>query len=88
MSAGWQRDVLERAREQLAPVVFAYLMQGAREGVSAADAGWGGVRFAPHVLRDVTDIDVGADLLATVGVGACSCCHAVQRKNAEEKKMA
>ena len=65
MSAGWQRDVVERAREQLAPEVFAYLVQGAREGVSAAEAGWDRVRLAPHVLRDVTDVDVGADLLGT-----------------------
>ena len=65
MSAGWQRDVVERARERLSPEVFAYLVQGAREGVSAAEAGWEGVRLAPHVLRDVTDVDVGADLLGT-----------------------
>ena len=41
VSAGWQRDVVERAREQLSPEVFAYLVQGAREGVSAAEAGLG-----------------------------------------------
>ena len=69
MSAGWQHEIVERAREKLAPEVFAYLVQGAREGVSAAEAGWGRVRLAPHVLRDVTDIDVGTDLLGT-GFGA------------------
>ncbi len=42
-----------------------YLVDGAGEGTSAAEAGWSDVRFAPHVLRDVTTVDLEADLLGT-----------------------
>ena len=30
----------------------------------------------------------GCDFVTAAGGGACSCCHAVHRKNAEEKKIA
>jgi len=63
--AGWQRAVVERARERLDPALFAYVTQGAGAGMSAAEAGWDHVRFAPHVLRDVTWLDLASDLLGT-----------------------
>ena len=46
-------------------VLRSYLVAGAGDGVSAAEAGWADVRFAPHVLRDVTTVDLAADLLGT-----------------------
>lgn len=63
--ARWQDDLVERARESLRPELFGYLTQGARDGVSAAEAAsaWARFRFTPHVLRDVTTIDTVATLL-------------------------
>lgn len=51
--------------DTLPPEVLEYVRQGAREGVTAAEAtaAWRAVRFLPHVLRDVTQIDLGVDLL-------------------------
>ena len=64
---GWQEQVEDVARATLPPVVFDYLTQGARDGVTAAEAeSWAEVRFAPHVLRDVTDVDLSGTLLGTV----------------------
>ncbi|MGI8900281.1 MAG: alpha-hydroxy acid oxidase [Nocardioides sp.] len=69
-SARWQAEIEERARRRLPAPVFEYLTQGAREGVTAAEAArWGDVRFAPHVLRDVTGVDLATDLVGSaVGV--------------------
>ncbi|HYO40324.1 MAG TPA: alpha-hydroxy acid oxidase [Nocardioidaceae bacterium] len=57
----------ERAAEVLPEPVFRYLCQGAREGVSAAEAtaAWDRFRFTPRVLRDVTDVRTGTSLLGT-----------------------
>lgn len=67
MRERWLDGVEARARDSLPAAVYRYLMQGAREGVSAAEAvsSWQSVRFVPHVLRDVTDVDTSTTLLGT-----------------------
>ena len=49
----WLATLEERAREVLPAPVLDYLVQGARESVTAAEAtdAWRSVRFHPHVLR-------------------------------------
>jgi len=69
-------DGLEHDAELALPApVFRYFRQGAREGrtSSEARAAWRRHRFAPHVLRDVTEVDTTTSLLgrpvgAPVGV--------------------
>lgn len=63
--AAWLAGLEDRAREALPAEVFEYVAQGSRAGVTAAGAAddWRSVRFQPHVLRDVTDVDPGVDLL-------------------------
>ncbi|GAB2882564.1 alpha-hydroxy acid oxidase [Nocardioides pacificus] len=65
MSAGWPESLEARARDRLAPEVFEYVVQGAREGATTAEAtrAWEQVRLHPRVLRDVTDVDLGVTLL-------------------------
>lgn len=59
--------VEEGARSVLDPEVHRYFLQGARDGVTAAEAqaAWDRHRLVPRVLRDVTEIDLGTDLLGT-----------------------
>ena len=47
--------------------MFEYLAQGSGDSVSALEApwGWSERRFLPHVLRDVTDVDLSVSLLGT-----------------------
>lgn len=61
----WVGALEERARAALPAPVLEYVLTGARDGVSAAEAvgAWSGVRFHPHVLRDVTDVDTSVTLL-------------------------
>ncbi|WP_028651583.1 alpha-hydroxy acid oxidase [Nocardioides halotolerans] len=59
----WLAELEERARASLTAPVLEYVATGAREGVSAREAGWADVRFLPHVLRDVTDVSLGTTLL-------------------------
>jgi len=61
----WLSELEERARRVLRPEVFEYVAQGSREGTSALEAAdaWAQVRFLPHVLRDVTDVDLSTRLL-------------------------
>ena len=59
----WLAGLEERARASLPASVFEYAATGARDGVSAREAGWSRVRFLPHVLRDVTDVSLSATLL-------------------------
>lgn len=63
--ARWLDALAERARERLDPAVLDYLLQGARESVSAGEAveAWRAVRFRPRVLHDVTHVDPGVTLL-------------------------
>jgi 4-hydroxymandelate oxidase len=65
-------DGLEHEAELALPApVFRYFRQGAREGLSGTEAraAWSRHRFAPHVLRDVTEVDT-ASLLLGHGVSA------------------
>ncbi|NUS51227.1 MAG: alpha-hydroxy-acid oxidizing enzyme, partial [Nocardioidaceae bacterium] len=57
----------ERARELLAEPVHRYVRQGAREGVTAAEAtaAWEAFRLLPQVLRDVTSVETATTLLGT-----------------------
>lgn len=65
--ASWLEDLEEAAREVLPEAVHRYFRQGARggAGVDEAVAAWRSVRFAPHVLRDVTAVEVSTSLLGT-----------------------
>jgi 4-hydroxymandelate oxidase len=60
-------DLEARASRVLPEPVFRYFRQGSRDGVSAAEAtdAWDSYRLLPHVLRDVTDVDVATTLLGT-----------------------
>lgn len=55
----------ERARAALPAPVLEYLLQGARDGITAGEAveSWGSLRFQPHVLRDVDDVDPSVTVL-------------------------
>lgn len=61
----WQEDILERARELLPAPVHRYFVQGADRGVSAAEAtqAWSRLRLWPHVLRDVSTVDISTTVL-------------------------
>lgn len=63
----WLESLGSRARATLPASVFEYLCQGARESVSTGEAidAWRSVRFHPHVLRDVTDLDLSVSVLGT-----------------------
>jgi len=60
----WLGTLEDRARQALAVPLFRYISQGAREGVSAAEAAeqWAAHRLLPHVLRDVTDVEIATSL--------------------------
>lgn len=67
-SSGRFVDGLEQHAQGLLPEeVFRYVQQGARTGVSAAEAtgAWDRFRFLPSVLRDVTEVDTATSLLGT-----------------------
>jgi 4-hydroxymandelate oxidase len=63
--ARWLDSLEGLARERLSPPVFEYLAQGARDGLTAvrAPGSWRDVALHPHVLRDVTDVRLGVELL-------------------------
>lgn len=65
--ASWLAGLEEHARSRLPAELFEYVVQGAREGVSAAEAAeaWRAVRFRPRVLRDVTSLDLTVSLLGS-----------------------
>ena len=65
--ARWQDDLVRRARDELPAPLFRYLTQGARDGITTSEAeqAWAALRFAPHVLRDVTTVDTGVTLLGS-----------------------
>ena len=64
-AARWLASLEKRARESLAPAVLEYLLQGARDSVTAGEAAaaWGELRFLPRVLHDVTHVETGVTLL-------------------------
>ena len=63
--ASWLAGLEEDARSRLPAELFEYVAQGARDGLSAAEAceAWRAVRFRPRVLRDVTSLDLSVQLL-------------------------
>ena len=63
--ARWLASLEERAREELAAPLLEYLVQGARESLTTGEAAeaWRSLRFRPRVLRDVTHVDPGVDVL-------------------------
>ena len=63
----WAEHLEELAREVMPEAVYRYVRQGARDGVSAAEAvaAWERFRFLPAVLRDVTEVDCTTELLGT-----------------------
>ena len=63
--ARWLSSLAELARQALPSEVYDYLAQGSRDGVTASEAGraWSEHRLHPHVLRDVTTVDLSTDLL-------------------------
>jgi 4-hydroxymandelate oxidase len=61
-------DGLEQEALRLLPeAVGRYFLQGSGDGVTAgeAEATWREIRFRPHVLRDVTTVDVAGSVLGT-----------------------
>ncbi|MDX6266315.1 MAG: 4-hydroxymandelate oxidase [Frankiales bacterium] len=52
-----------RAREVLPAEVLAWVLDGSGDG--AFEGAWRSLRLRPHVLRDVTSVDVALDLLGT-----------------------
>lgn len=65
--AGWIEDLEQTAAGLLPAPVHHYIRTGAGLGLSAAEAGaaWQRLRFAPRVLNDVTEVDLGSTLLGT-----------------------
>ena len=63
----WAEQLEQLARQTLPEAVHRYVRQGARDGVSAAEAveAWERFRFLPAVLRDVTEVDCSTELLGT-----------------------
>lgn len=65
--ARWLGSLEERARAVLPPAVLEYILQGARDSVTTAEAvaAWSDIRFRPRVLHDVTHVELSTDLLGT-----------------------
>jgi 4-hydroxymandelate oxidase len=63
----WPEQLEELARAALPEAVHRYVRQGARDGVSVAEAeaAWERIRFLPGILRDVTEVDCSTELLGT-----------------------
>ncbi len=67
----WLSGLEERARATLPAPVFEYLAPGARDAVSTFEGrGWSECRFLPHVLRDVTEVDLSATTARHDGPGS------------------
>ncbi|WP_244929089.1 alpha-hydroxy acid oxidase [Nocardioides sp. W7] len=61
----WLAELEDRARAVLPAPVLGYVLQGAGDGITASEAteAWRRVRLLPHVMRDVTELDLGVSLL-------------------------
>ena len=61
----WLETLEQRARDRLPGSVLEYVLQGARESVTASEAvaAWRAVRLLPRVLHDVTHVDTSVSLL-------------------------
>jgi 4-hydroxymandelate oxidase len=61
----WLDTLEQRARDRLPSAVLEYVLQGARESVTAGEAaaGWRAVRLLPRVLHDVTHVETSVSLL-------------------------
>ena len=82
--ARWLSGLEERARAVLPAPLFEYVVQGAREGVSAARAveSWSAVPLLPRVLGGIADVDpsvrlLGVDLAVPWGVAPTTLQRAV-----------
>ncbi len=64
---GFVAGLEEHARQLLPEPVYRYFAQGARQGVTAAEAAaaWNRVRFVPHALQDVRGVSTTTTLLGT-----------------------
>jgi 4-hydroxymandelate oxidase len=64
-SGRWLDQVEALAREVLPGPVFRYIAEGAGEEISTREAeeAWRSFRLAPHVLRDVREVETSANLL-------------------------
>ena len=58
-------DLRQRARRRLPRAIFDFFDGGAEDEITLRDnrAAWERVRFAPHVLRDVSKIDMSCEIL-------------------------
>lgn len=65
--SAWVLSLEQRARELLPEVVYGYYRQGARDGVSAAEAveAWSRYRLLPRVLTDVRTVELTTSFLGT-----------------------
>lgn len=65
VSPRWLDGVEALAREKVPAPVFRYLAEGARDEVTVGEAvaAWSTVRFAPHILRDVSQVETRTTLL-------------------------
>lgn len=63
----WLDEVETLAREKLSAEVFRYIAEGSRAEVSLREAerAWQQLRFAPHVLVDVREVETATTLLGT-----------------------
>lgn len=63
--ARWLSGLEEQARARLPGPVLEYVVGGARDGRTAAAAPgqWSDLALHPHVMRDVTEVDLTTDLL-------------------------
>lgn len=65
--ARWQDSLAARAQRTLSASLYAYVAAGSFDSVTRDEAAaeWGRIRFAPHVLRDVTSVDLSSSFLGT-----------------------
>ena len=67
MTPRWLDQVQSLARDALPEPVFRYVEEGARDEVTLREAteAWRSIRLAPHVLRDVREVDTSCTLLGS-----------------------